>query len=120
MSIKPDHIQLGFLKALYGTSLRERADEYSLVFEPFPPYEILQNKWLSADDLRLLRRIEQLVETLLNSHILDLMLSALAAQHGSWFSFLTEISVFCENTNFDILTKNNQKIETMIHQFSSK
>jgi radical SAM superfamily enzyme YgiQ (UPF0313 family) len=119
MMLKPDHIQLGFLKVLHGTALREKAENYGLIYEPFPPYEILCNKWLSADDLRVLRHIEQLTETLINSHFFDNELSLMTSVQGGWFSLLTAILSYCEQTGFDILTKNRQKLEVMIHGFKS-
>ena len=42
MNIRPEEIQLGFLKLLKGSSMREEADKYGMKYSPYPPYEILK------------------------------------------------------------------------------
>ncbi len=115
-ALSADHFQLGFLKALHGTDLRTRADEFGLRFEPFSPYEIIRNTWLSPEDLALLRRIEQLVETFVNSHAFDELLVPAAGKEG-WFTLMKRLSGHCEKTGFDILTKNRHHCSALITEF---
>ena len=42
-----DLLQLGFLKLLHGTELRNRAQEYGYLSLPKPPYTVLQTNWIS-------------------------------------------------------------------------
>ena len=65
-SIAPDKLQLGFLKLLKGTELRQRADEYGLVASPYAPYEILRTKWLSYEGITALKGLEDVVEKFYN------------------------------------------------------
>lgn len=65
--LRPDELQLGFLKLLKGSPLREQAAEYGYVFTATPPYELLQNNWLSYDDLLVLKGVEEMVEKFFNS-----------------------------------------------------
>src|SRR5690606_24388025 len=53
--LRPDELQLGFLKLLKGSPLPEQAAEYGYVFTATPPYELLQNNWLFYDDLLVLK-----------------------------------------------------------------
>ena len=115
LSLGADHFQLGFLKALHGTELRTRAAEFGLAFEPFSPYEIISNNWLSPDDLALLRRVEQLIESFVNPHGLDALLSQLAEKEG-WFSLLKRLDEHCRMSGFDISTKNVKRCETAVRQ----
>jgi len=50
------NLQLGFLKMLHGSALRER--EHSIIYNESPPYEIISSPWMSADDLRILKQTE--------------------------------------------------------------
>ena len=50
------NLQLGFLKMLHGSALRER--EKSIIHGESPPYEIISSPWMSQDDLNLLRQTE--------------------------------------------------------------
>lgn len=65
--LRPDELQLGFLKLLKGSPLREQAKEYGYAFTATPPYEILRNKWLSYEDLLVLKGVEEMVEKFFNS-----------------------------------------------------
>ena len=65
--MRPNQLQLGFLKVLPGTELSDRREEYGLVCSDYAPYEILRTKWLSFEDLALLHRVSDRVEEFVNS-----------------------------------------------------
>ncbi|NLC52936.1 MAG: B12-binding domain-containing radical SAM protein [Firmicutes bacterium] len=65
--LRPDELQLGFLKLLKGSPLREQAAEYGYAYTKTPPYELLRNKWLSYADLLVLKGVEEMVEKFFNS-----------------------------------------------------
>ena len=50
-AMRPDQLQLGFLKVLKGSLMHEKAQEYDLVYQDRPPYEVLSTKWLSYADV---------------------------------------------------------------------
>ncbi len=66
-SLKSDMLQLGFLKFLFGTVMRNCADAYSAKFNSAPPYEIISNKWMSVDDIKLLKNCEDTLDRMYNS-----------------------------------------------------
>jgi radical SAM superfamily enzyme YgiQ (UPF0313 family) len=61
-NLKPDKIQLGFLKLLKGSSLRLNADTHEYKFSNYPVYEVFENKYMSFKEFRQLKTIEDLVE----------------------------------------------------------
>ncbi len=67
--LKPDYLQLGFLKLLKGTSIREKASQWGYVFKDYPPYEVLSNLWLSFGEISTLKLIEDLLQRYYNSHV---------------------------------------------------
>ncbi|MBN1948928.1 MAG: DUF4080 domain-containing protein [Candidatus Cloacimonetes bacterium] len=66
-SLEADYLQLGFLKVLSGTRIHEKAEDYQLLFQASPPYEILSNRWLDFSELRRLKGIETAINLLYNS-----------------------------------------------------
>ncbi len=66
-AMKPDQLQLGFLKVLNGAGISEEAKEYGIVCSNRPPYEVLKTKWLTFDEILRLKEIETVVEIYYNS-----------------------------------------------------
>lgn len=66
-AMKPDQLQLGFLKVLYGAGISEEVKEYGIVCSSRPPYEVLKTKWLTFDEILSLKGIETVVEIYYNS-----------------------------------------------------
>ena len=65
--MKPEQLQLGFLKVLKGSEMWEKAEEYGIVYRQQPPYEVLYTRWLSYEDVLKLKQIEEMVELYYNS-----------------------------------------------------
>jgi radical SAM superfamily enzyme YgiQ (UPF0313 family) len=66
-TLGPHMLQLGFLKLLHGSPMRENPDIYPCRFSPAPPYEVLETPWLSPDELQRLRDAENALDSLYNS-----------------------------------------------------
>ncbi len=66
-ALKPQQLQLGFLKVLKGSYMETRSREYGLLYKSAPPYEVLSTRWMSYDDILYLKGIEEMVETYYNS-----------------------------------------------------
>ncbi len=65
--MRPDQLQLGFLKVLKGSHMAVMAKEYGLRHRSVPPYEVLSTKWLSYADVIRLKAMEEMVEVHYNS-----------------------------------------------------
>ena len=44
-AMRPEQLQLGFLKVLKGSAMEEQAEEYGIGYRKTPPYEVLYTKW---------------------------------------------------------------------------
>ena len=62
-----DMLQLGFLKLLHGTELSDLADKYGFKYLDKPPYEVFETAWMSNDDIKLLKIVENAVDRIHNS-----------------------------------------------------
>ncbi|MBN1496043.1 MAG: B12-binding domain-containing radical SAM protein [Spirochaetes bacterium] len=91
-ALGPDHLQLGFLKVLPGTEMRERADEFGIAYAERATYQVCSTRWLAADEMRLLQRIAHLIDRLYNSGRFPITLSALAARYESPFDLYRDLA----------------------------
>lgn len=100
-AMKPDQLQLGFLKVLKGSHMAEMADSYGLLYKDTPPYEVLSTKWLSYDDILVLKGVEEMTEVYYNSGQFKTSLDFLETGGGSFFSLYRKIAEFYEREGLD-------------------
>lgn len=65
--MKPEQLQLGFLKVLKGSYIHENQYAYDLRYLTEAPYEVLSTRWLSYEDMLRLKQVEEMVEVYYNS-----------------------------------------------------
>jgi len=65
--MRPDQLQMGFLKVLKGSYMEEQVAAYDLRYRGIPPYEVLSTKWLPYSDVIRLKGVEDMVEVYYNS-----------------------------------------------------
>ena len=90
----PHTIQLGFLKLLKGSRLREQARGMGIVYESLPPYEVLSTPWMSFDELSRLKFIAQCCERLYNSGRFSASLRFIVGRFPAAFAFFEAFSAF--------------------------
>ena len=66
-SLKAHMLQMGFLKLLYGADMRERPEDFPCEFNEEPPYEVISTPWISAEEMKTLKKCEDAVDRLYNS-----------------------------------------------------
>ncbi len=94
-ALKPQQLQLGFLKVLKGSYMEEHRQEYGLLCQSTPPYEVLATRWLRFDDILLLKGVEEMVETYYNSGQFTRTLAELEREFDSAFSLYLALSEYC-------------------------
>lgn len=113
----PDQLQLGFLKVLRGSAMREQAPRYGLVYDDRPPYEVLFTDWLSYAELLRLKQIEELVEAYYNSGQFKLTLKAMSHRFASPFSMFEAMAEYFELQGFFGLNPDREARYTRILSF---
>lgn len=94
--LKPDQLQLGFLKVLKGSPMYEKAEEYGIVYGEYPPYEVLFTKWLTYDDILRLKAVEEAVELYYNSGQFQTTIAYLERFFERPFALYEALGNFCE------------------------
>ena len=93
-SVKPDMLQLGFLKVLKGSGLRQQSSRYGLVFTPDPPYTILETPLISHSEILQLQRMEDLLDKYYNSRKFTHVLAEVLRFFATPFDFYHEFAEF--------------------------
>lgn len=96
-AMKPDQLQLGFLKVLKGSAMEEKAWEYGLKYQPRPPYEVLSTRWLSYGELLELKGVEEMVEIYYNSHQFSRTIQALESCFSSPYALFLALNQYYES-----------------------
>lgn len=103
-AMRPEQLQLGFLKVLSGSYMREMASEYGLRYREAPPYEVLSTRWLSYGELIRLKGVEEMVETYYNSGQFGNTLEVLAQEFDSPFDMFLALSVYYEENGLSAVS----------------
>lgn len=120
-ALRPQQLQLGFLKVLKGSDMERQAPRYDLLYTKRPPYEVLSTRWLSYEDICRLKQIEEMVEIYYNSgqftHTLEYMLT----RFESAFSMYESLAAWHEKYGlFGIQSSRIRKYEILLQWGASR
>lgn len=99
-AMQPDQLQLGFLKVLKGSYMQEHQEEYEVMHWEEPPYEVLSTKWLSYEEVRKLKGIEDMVEVYYNSGQFRCVLAGVLPYFPDAFTFYEKLAAFYEERGY--------------------
>lgn len=117
-ALKPHNLQLGFLKLLPGSPLRESAAEFGYVYRPYAPYEVISNDLLSADGLVRLKMIETVLELYYNrGGFEDTVDMAVAALYETPFDFYEELANFYYLKGCQHKSHRKEDLYRILHMF---
>ena len=103
-SMKPDQLQLGFLKVLKGSLMEENAREYGITCKSQEPYEVLSTRWISYEEILKLKTVESMVEVYYNSGQFQYTLNWLTGFWEDAFSFYEDLGRFYERKGYEELS----------------
>ncbi|WP_316568308.1 B12-binding domain-containing radical SAM protein [Neobacillus sp. YIM B06451] len=116
--MRPEELQLGFLKMLRGTGLRLRADEHDYIFMDQAPYEILGNNVLPFEDIIRIKQVEDVLEKYWNSHRMDATIEYLIAQEfESPFDFFQEFGAYWDEKGWARIGHQLEDLYKRLHTF---
>lgn len=93
-ALKPQQLQLGFLKVLKGSYMKEMVSEYGITHKEKEPYEVLSTRWLSYDEILTLKNVENMVEVYYNSGQFQKTLGFMEEYFEDAFSMYESIGEF--------------------------
>ncbi|MEC0238589.1 B12-binding domain-containing radical SAM protein [Paenibacillus dokdonensis] len=117
-ALRPEELQLGFLKMLRGTGLRMNAEKYDYTYMDQAPYEILGSHKLSFGDIVRLKRLEDVLEKYWNAHRLDHTLNYLMKhEFESPFDFFQEFGDYWEGQDWQKIGHQLEDLFTRLSAF---
>lgn len=117
-TLKPDELQLGFLKMLKGVGVRIRAAQHDYVWVDEPPYEIVSNNVLSYDDILRLKGVEDILERYWNSKKFANSLPYLIEQEfDTPFDFFQEFADYWERKGWFKIGHRLRALYEHLHEF---
>ena len=103
-SLRPDQLQLGFLKVLKGSYMEEKQPEYHLITGEKEPYEVMSTEWLSFDEVLRLKSVEEMVEVYYNTGQFGTTLALAEGYFNDPFSFYESLGEYYEEKHLSTLS----------------
>ncbi|SMQ69740.1 Radical SAM superfamily enzyme YgiQ, UPF0313 family [Bacillus sp. OV166] len=116
--LRPEELQLGFLKMLRGTGVRLRAAEQKYVYMDHSPYEILSNNVLSFNDIVRIKQVEDVLEKYWNDHRMDETVEFLITNvFPSPFDFFQQFGSYWEKQGWSRIGHQLEDLFRRLHAF---
>lgn len=87
ISLRPKELQLGFLKLLHGTKLHKEANNYNYSYQNEAPYEIIENDFISKEDIKNIHITEDTFEMYYNTGIMPNAMNVILDNEINSFNF---------------------------------
>ena len=107
--MKPDQLQLGFLKVLKGSLMQKEADVYGIVYKEKEPYEVLSTNWLTYGEVLKLKMVESMVEVYYNSGQFWHTLEYLIPLEKDAFTFYEKLGSFYEKKGYSEISHSRMR-----------
>ena len=116
-ALKPEQLQLGFLKVLKGSLMKEMEEEYGIVHKEKEPYEVLSTKWLSYGEILKLKTVESMVEVYYNSGQFQNTLNYMESFFEDAFSMYEELGKFYEEKGYHSISHSRMRRYEILLEF---
>lgn len=116
-ALKSEQLQLGFLKVLKGSLMKEMAEEYGIIHKEKEPYEVLSTKWLSYGEILKLKTVESMVEVYYNSGQFQNILNYMESFFEDAFSLYEELGKFYEEKGYHSISHSRMRRYEILLEF---
>ncbi len=117
-ALRPEQLQLGFLKVLKGSYMEEQTENYELVYQNRPPYEVLSTKWLPYEDVIRLKGVEEMVEVHYNSGQFVNTLELLETEFVDAFTMFEALRDYYEENDLNGVSHTRIARYEILYQFA--
>ena len=118
--LKPQQLQLGFLKVLSGSYMAEHTADYQCLYQEEEPYEVLSTRWLPYEDVLRLKSVEEMVEVYYNSGQFHCLLGLAECLYENMFDFFAELGQFYEAGGYEGLSHTRVRRYEILLEFLMK
>lgn len=116
--LKPEMIQLGFLKLLKGTQMYKEIEKYEYKYFSKPPYEIFSNKFISFAEIIKLKNLEKILDYYYNSEKFSMSTDYIIKNHyENSFGFYEEIAEYYDKKGYLKISHKETAFFNILHDF---
>ncbi|AST91421.1 B12-binding domain-containing radical SAM protein [Sutcliffiella cohnii] len=117
-ALRPEELQLGFLKLLRGTGLRLRAADHNYLYMDHAPYEMLGNNVLSFQDIIRIKQVEDVLEKYWNDHRMDTTVEYLVTHvFETPFDFFQQFGAFWDERGWSRIGHQLEDLYKRLYEF---
>ncbi len=116
-SLRPQQLQLGFLKLLKGSGLRRDASGYGIYYDTHAPYEVLYTRNMPYEDMLKLKAIEEFTETYYNSSKALNTIAFAVTLFAAPFDFYEKAGLYMEKNGYTKSESSKQQTYTNLYEF---
>ena len=119
-ALHPQQLQLGFLKVLKGSHMKEMAQDYGIVYKEQEPYEVLGTKWLPYEDILRLKMVESMVEVYYNSGQFQNTLDYVETLFTDPFTLYEKLGEFYEKKGYTEISHSRMRRYEIFLEFAEE
>ena len=116
-ALRPQQLQLGFLKVLKGSHMKEMTEEYGIVYKEQEPYEVLGTKWLPYEDILRLKMVESMVELYYNSGQFQNTIACVEPLFEDAFTLYERLGQFYEKKGYSEISHSRMRRYEILLEF---
>ena len=116
-ALRPQQLQLGFLKVLKGSHMKEMTEEYGIVYKELEPYEVLGTKWLPYEDILRLKMVESMVELYYNSGQFQNTIACVEPLFEDAFTLYERLGQFYEKKGYSEISHSRMRRYEILLEF---
>lgn len=119
--LKPEMIQLGFLKLLKGTQMYNEIEKYEYKYFSKPPYEIFSNRFISFAEIIKLKNFEKILDYYYNSEKFNVSVKYIIKRYyKSSFNFYEEIAAYYDKKGYLKASHKETALFDILHKFCTE
>lgn len=116
--LKPEMIQLGFLKLLKGTKMYDEREKYRYKYFSKPPYEVFSNEFISFAEMVKLKNLEKVLDFYYNSEKFPESVQWIIENHyESAFSFYEDVADYFDKRGYLKVNHKESTLFTLLYEF---
>ena len=116
-ALSPQQFQLGFLKVLKGSLMKQMEKEYGIVHKEKEPYEVLSTNWITYENVLNLKKVENMVEVYYNSGQFENSLKYVETLFPDSFTMYEALGRFYEQKGYDCISHNRLRKYEILLEF---
>ncbi|GLB31214.1 B12-binding domain-containing radical SAM protein [Lacrimispora amygdalina] len=115
--MRPEQLQLGFLKVLKGSSMSQKAEDYEIRYKEKPPYEVLSTRWLDYGEVLKLKGLEEMLEVYGNSGQFQTTIAELRREFDTPFDMFEALAEYYDKQELSKLSHSRMARYEILERF---